>query len=334
MRTIEIGKPGRVKMRKLGWVCCLLLGASGGAWGQIGMRLTADTTLRHSQPQATGGALGQLAVNSDALSYLEFDWQELPTYLTKDEFRSARLRLFVNRRNRTGRMWVKSICTTIEEQRLTLLTRPVWECNGPQVQVVMPESGQWVTVDVTDMVANRIRRGALSFELSSSEADVLLDSKENTATSQPPQLILEFSLPEGLRGPTGPVGPAGMPGPAGPAGLTGPAGIPGPQGPAGPRPSDGSIYWISKRVECGPLGECTETLACQAGEVTLGGGCGHRDSNSASNDIRINYNGPRLEGAREDFSSTVRGWRCSVKNLWAFSGRDFEIWLSCGRRLP
>lgn len=321
-------------MQNLGWLYCALLWTSSAAFSQIPLRLIADTTLRHSQPQAGGGTLGQLEVSSDALSYLEFGWEELPTYLTKLEFRSARLRVFVNRRNRAGRIWVKSICTGIAERNLTMWSRPTWECNGPQKQVVAPEAGQWMVVDVTEMLENRLREGALSFELSSSEAELWLDSKENTTTSQPPQLILEFDLPEGLRGPTGPAGPPGESGPVGPTGLTGPAGDPGAQGPRGPSPSNGSIYWISKRMECGGLDRCTETLSCQAGETTIGGGCGHRDINSAANDIRVNYSGPILEGAREDSSSTVRGWRCTVKNLWISASRDYEIWLGCGRRLP
>lgn len=312
----------------------LLLGllAVSGGWGQTAMRLVADTTVRHSQPQATGGNLGQLAVSSDAISYVEFDWREWPALLTKADFRSARLRLYVNRRNRAGRLWVKSVCTAIPEQSLTMWNRPAWECNGPQTQVVVPEAGQWLTVDVTDMLANRLGEGPLSFELFSSEADVVMDSKESTTTSEAPQLIVEFALPAGPAGLTGPVGPVGVPGAPGLLGPVGPQGPPGPQGPAGTRPTTTQLYWRSDRANCGPREICTLTRACREGDVLIGGGCGHRDYNDAVQDIRLNYNGPSLDGQREDERSPVQGWRCTVMNNFYFASRDFEIWISCATR--
>lgn len=317
-------------IRILSWG--ILLGACGAAWGQSSLRLIADTTLRHSQPQATGGTQGQLAVSADAVSYLEFDWTEFPAFLTKNDFRSARLRLFVNRRNRSGRIWVKSICTGIAEQSLTMWSRPVWECNGPQVGVVVPEGGQWLTVDITEMLSGRLREGALSFELSTSDADVLLDSKESLSTSQPPQLLLEFALPPGPGGLIGPMGPVG---PSGPMGLMGPVGVtgaPGPQGRQGQRASNGSVYWLSRRLECGAGEKCTRTLDCRAGDVIVGGGCGHRDRNQAAFDVLVNYSGPSIVGSRSDESSTIGAWRCSVDNTNPFSSRDYEIWVSCARR--
>lgn len=311
-----------------------LLGmTAAGLWGQTGLRLIADTTVRHSQPQAIGGNQGQMVVSSDAISYLEFDWQEFPAYLTKSDFRSARLRLFVNRRTRSGSIGVKSICTGIPEMQLTMWNRPVWECNGPQVQASVPETGQWLTVDVTEMLANRLQEGALSFELSSNGADVQFDSKENAGTSQPAQLIVEFALPAGARGPSGVTGVPGVTGPMGLPGPVGAPGEPGAEGFRGFRSTRVAYYWRSARASCG-LGEtCTQTLACREGEVIVGGGCGHRDVNDALSDIRINYNGPSIEGARDPGGSAVRAWRCSIENTYEWGSRDYEVWVGCSRRL-
>lgn len=62
----------------------------------------------------------------------------------------------------------------------------------------------------------------------------------NSGTATDPKL--NFGIPQGLTGATGPTGPAGAKGatgPAGPIGATGPAGPTGPQGPAGPTGATG-----------------------------------------------------------------------------------------------
>lgn len=80
-------------------------------------------------------------------------------------------------------------------------------------------------------------------------------------------LILDFTIPQGedgMTGPTGPTGPqgeAGITGPTGPTGPQGDTGIAGPIGPTGPAGVQGEI---------GPTGPAGETPTLTIGTVTTG----------------------------------------------------------------
>ena len=74
-------------------------------------------------------------------------------------------------------------------------------------------------------------------------------------------VVLEFSIPAGLDGATGPTGPAGLDGATGPTGPTGPAGLDGATGPTGPAGLDGAT---------GPTGPAGLTPTLTIGTVTTG----------------------------------------------------------------
>jgi hypothetical protein len=79
---------------------------------------------------------------------------------------------------------------------------------------------QFVEIDVTPAVRSWLTGEAnTGFLVTAATASVVFDSKENTATSQPPRLELTWVFPGSSPGPEGLVGPQG------PAGLQGPAGV-------------------------------------------------------------------------------------------------------------
>ncbi|MBL8232039.1 MAG: collagen-like protein [Bryobacterales bacterium] len=312
----------------------ILTFAAGTVYAQTSMRLIADTTLRTTQIDATGGTLPQLAVSSTAITYLQFDWSEFPGHLTKNDFVSARLRLYVSRAATPGSISIAPVCDAIPEATLTMRTRPVWNCSQPRVSFDVTQAGQWVTIDVTSLLIDRLQAVPLSFELTATTADVSFDSKENVITSQPAQLIFDFRQPPGPQGPVGPAGPQGPEGLRGNTGMVGPQGAKGVQGPIGFIGEQGLPVWLtwrSRRHEVDGYGNARVYLECFAGEFVVGGGCGHRDNNSAASEIKVNYSGPRIRGSRLDVGSEVIGWRCHLTNT-SISKRDFEIWLACGRR--
>ncbi len=114
----------------------------------------------------------------------------------------------------------------------------------------------YVTVDVTAQAQLWINGAAnTGFLLNANPGttSIVIDSKENVATSHP--AVLEIVLvgpagPTGLQGaagnagPTGPTGTTGLLGPTGPnapTGATGAAGITGPTGPSGPLGNTGAV---------------------------------------------------------------------------------------------
>ncbi len=310
---------------KYGWllgVFCLA------GWGQVSLRLTDDTTLRTAQPGTPGGSLPQLAVNAGAVTYLEFDWDEYPAHRTKEDFAGARLWLYASRRTKEGSITVRPTCRGFAEATLTLDNRPVWNCTGPAVTVMAPAAGQWVTVDVTGMIENRVTE-ALGLEISTVDADVVFDSKENMLTSQPPRLVVDLRPNVGPAGPQGPQGPRGTQGPMGPTGPPGERGITGIPGIPGPPLGPYAVEWVHETNDLPPGGNYdSKTLRCPRG-VVIAGGCGRRTSGANGTHLRVLYNGPDIEGSRLPEGSRVTGWRCHVINSAVATNLDYDIWVAC-----
>lgn len=111
----------------------------------------------------------------------------------------------------------------------------------------------------------------------------------------------------GPTGPTGPQGDTGAPGSMGPSG---------PQGPAGPT----SLGWQFADASLAGNTNASFTQACPVGHTAISGACGHRDDNSARQDITVNYTGV-------DFSDRNR-WLCMVTNL-SGSSRAIRVGALC-----
>lgn len=314
-------------MRKSIWLVSLLSCAVG-MQGETPLRLTGDTTVRQAQPALPAGTLPQLGVGPATVSYLQFSLEESSAFHANEDLAEARLRLYVNRSSGPGVLAVRGGCLRFSERALTWNNRGNHLCQGEPTIVDIPGAGQWVSVDVTRLVEGRLGGSSVGFELSS-EVEAFFDSKENMASGQAAELLLRF------RSPRGPAGPAGLAGPSGPIGLIGPTGVAGPQGRVGlPGPLGPAmqIRWASRRRVCEGATMCNFTLGCLETEVLVSGGCGHRDVNSATENIEIVWQGLELTGSRNDPNSVAYGWRCMVINTDSNDNRDYEIWAGCAKR--
>lgn len=120
---------------------------------------------------------------------------------------------------------------------------------------------------------------------------------------------------KGDTGDPGVQGPKGDEGDQGPQGAQGPRGFEGPEGPQGPAgPSVGG--WHSDRISCPGNNNCWSQRSCST--QVIAGGCGHRDINSAVQDIEVAYSGP----------ISNKTWLCQVDNT-SGSSRAYEIWWLC-----
>lgn len=296
-------------------------------WGESPLRLTADTLLRQSQPDLPGGTLPQIGVGNGMVSYLRFSLAELPVQAAAENLAEARLRLYVNRRVASGRLAVREYCAEIQEVELTWRKRPVSACSSDSRGAEVPEAGQWLSVDVTPLVQGRLSGDALGFELSSEGAEAFFDSKENIASGQAAELVLRFRSPRGAPGPPGPAGLIGPSGPLGARGPEGPVGFIGSPGPTGPALD---IRWTSRRTNCNGFVRCLATVSCESDERLVSGGCGHRDVNDATDGVVLLWQGPALNGSKNNRASVATGWTCHVL-ISATSPRDYEAWAGCAK---
>jgi hypothetical protein len=117
----------------------------------------------------------------------------------------------------------------------------------------------YVTFDVTAQAAAWLS-GAPNYgfiltpDASTPNLSIIIDSKENVATSHPAVLEVVFSGAAGSVGPDGAPGPSGAPGAAGVAGALGPAGATGPSGVAGATGAAGLAGAAGPNGATGPNG--------------------------------------------------------------------------------
>ena len=193
--------------------------------------LAADTAVTTARPSVNFGTLSNLYVNSGSTALLRFDLGTLPANLIASQVSRATLRVYVNRVNTPGVIGVASVSAAWAESAVTSQTKPAV---APVTQVAaVTDEGQYVTLDITALVQSWINSPSTNFglALSSTTADVALDSKENDTTAHAAEL--QIALLSGTQGPAGLQGPRGDSGATGAAGPTGPQGLPGPPGVAG-----------------------------------------------------------------------------------------------------
>src|SRR5579872_3826210 len=196
----------------------------------------------------TGAAAQKLLATSGETSLIQFD---LTAYPAGSVVNAAYLRVYQNTVTTAGTLSFSLITSSWNENSVTYNTRPT--ISAPFASTTSGAVNTYLLVNVTAQVQNWIANPATNFGLAISgvgSASVAFDSKENTLTSHPAELLVDIQGaqgPAGVTGPTGPTGPAGTSGPtgntgnAGPLGLTGPTGATGATGPLGPTGSTGII---------------------------------------------------------------------------------------------
>ena len=203
--------------------------------------LIADTHVSVNRSSTNFGSLANLYIGNGNTGLLQFDLSSLPSGITAAQVSRATLTLFINRVNASGPVALAPATSAWSENSVTAANKPA---TGAIFASFTPiQAGQYVTVDVTALAQAWIASPASNYGLviSSSSADVLLDSKENDQTGHPASLDVTITSmgatgatgSQGLQGLQGLMGATGAAGLQGLVGLTGATGAPGVQGATG-----------------------------------------------------------------------------------------------------
>lgn len=291
----------------------------------IDLPAVADATLRTAQPASNFGALPQLQVDNATHALIRFDLSALPPGLTSSSIAQASLRLYANRITTPGYVNFTRVESPWSETTATAANMPTSGASlGVSLQVT--DANAYYLLDVTQLVKDWIGAPATAHGLlltAPAPTTVFFDSKENTATSHAPTLTVVLNGPAGPPGPKGDTGAQGPQGIQGIQGLRGLTGATGATGPAGPSTLAGLLYY--RRYDFSAEGNhfYWANVPCPSSHpYVVGGGCGHRDSNSASKDVHVNFTGP--------MSANGEGWRCMAENNSSDS-RAFLVWAICAK---
>lgn len=315
--------------------------------------LAADAHINTAAPANNFGTLPTLNVGAGTAALVRFDLSTLPAGTTAAKVVKASLVVYVNRIGAPGALEVQSVLSPWAESTVTAAGAPTLSGPGSGTSVPLVQAAQFVAVDVTGAVKGWVNNPAsnnglaLTPALQAPGTVVFLDSKENTLSAKVARLdvTLADQGPQGLPGAkgdkgdkgdkgergavgaTGATGATGAPGPVGATGATGAQGLrgltgltgnTGPTGPAGPV----NVTYVRSTTDIAGNTFSSRFATCPAGRVVIGGGCGHRDFNSAQGSIKVNYAGP-------DPSNPSRSWRCLMENTNLVSSRAVQAWAIC-----
>lgn len=191
--------------------------------------VAADAYTDRAFPSTNFGARESLLVSPTQKALVQFN---LPPTPANASLHRAVMTLFVNRVATPGTLEVSASRGRWTESAVTESNLPA---DARLTAVTINTAQQFVEIDVTGAIRTVLRGDTTNngFILAASAASFSFDSKESSATSQPPTLQLTWLYSGSTAGPAGPQGPAGVQGPAGPAGPQGPQGPAGPAGPPG-----------------------------------------------------------------------------------------------------
>jgi hypothetical protein len=219
--------------------------------------LVADAHVNSALPSVNSGAISNLNVGGGYTALVQFDLSTLPSGTSSANVSHALLRLYVNRADAPGTVSVAPVTAAWGEDTVTYATQPTTSAASGSISV--NSAGAFVVLDVTSVVQGWITTGSTNhgLQLTSSDAQVQFDSKENDLTAHPPELEIDLVN----QGPAGPAGPAGATGPQGAAGVVGPQGLPGATGPVGASGPQGVAGPAGAAGAQGPVGPAGPTGA-------------------------------------------------------------------------
>jgi len=211
--------------------------------------VVADAYIASAFPTSNYGAApggASLRVNGGAQTLLRFDLGVLPD-VDPSEVAQATLFVWVSTAPAGGTLTVSTAAAPWSEATVTWNTAPgIGAAVANGLAVTAGTGGYYLTADLTDQVRDWLAdspNAGIVLETESGGASVLIDSKENTATSRPAYLEIALSGPPGAQGAAGPQGIQGVPGlqgVPGPQGEPGPAGATGEPGAGGADGADGA----------------------------------------------------------------------------------------------
>ena len=212
-------------------------------------RLAGDAYINPGEATTYGG-LPTVNVGGATLSsgLLIFDLSNLPS---TTGVAWARLRVYVNKVNAAGTLDLGTANLPWSE---TAVSGTSGVAVASPISTAAISSPGYVTFDVTAQVAGWLSGSPnngliLTVDAATPGLAIVIDAKENSATSHPATLDVVFAGPTGAPGLQGPPGTTGVPGAQGAAGAVGPAGATGPAGPSGVQGPPGLAGAIDSDVE-------------------------------------------------------------------------------------
>jgi hypothetical protein len=170
--------------------------------------LVGDAHVSSSRPATNFGTLANLYVGNGSTALLQFDLTSLPGGITAGQVSHATLTVFVNRVNVGGTAVLSPVTSAWSEPSVAFATIPSigTATNGFSAAL----AGQYVTIDVTALVQGWVTTPGsnFGFALTSSAANILLDSKEKDETGHAAKLDITITS----MGATGTTGAQGIKG--------------------------------------------------------------------------------------------------------------------------
>jgi hypothetical protein len=266
--------------------------------------LIGDASVSAARPSTNFGSLANLYVSNGSTAFLQFDLGSLPAGTTSAQIARATLTVFVNRVNAAGSVSLAPVTSAWSESAVTSSSAP--SVGATSGIFLASAAGQYVTLDVTALVQGWVTTPATNFgfALTSTSANLLLDSKENDETGHAATLDVTITSegatgPQGVQGPQGPTGANGAQGPQGPIGPQGVTGAPGAIGPIGPAGAIGADGPIGPTGPAGTIGVVTNwssSTTYQAGQVVFCAACSSSGSSYVALASNTNQDPPTQTG--------------------------------------
>jgi hypothetical protein len=225
--------------------------------------LIGDTYISGGAPTSNFGSAAGITIAAGNTGLVQFNLSSIPS----PSVPVAYLKVYVNKVTTAGTLTFSPVLSAWTETSVTASPAPAIGASFASAPVSLANS--FVLIDATALVNGWLASPSTNFGIAIAGAGataVLLDTKENTATSHPATLDITVTGPQGIAGPSGAVGATGANGPAGPtgatgakgptgaAGIAGAAGAVGPIGPSGPAGVPGTIGAIGVAGIAGPTG--------------------------------------------------------------------------------
>jgi len=195
------------------------------------------------------------SANSEGL--LLFDLTKLSAGVTGNSVVSAKLRIFVDTVTTSGSINVYASNGPWSEATVNGFTNPVPGPGTPvQTGIAVSTAGVYLEIDATAQTKAWLNGTPNDgfIVTGNGSTSIVLDSKENAATSHHAALEILLVGPAGSTGANGATGTTGATGPLGPTGPTGATGASGPAGASGATGAPGVLGGTGPTGSVGPTG--------------------------------------------------------------------------------
>jgi hypothetical protein len=230
----------RALLKDAVWTLAILLPLVGRAQSY---GVVSDSYVTSVTPTINFGTLGTLNVGAGATTFIQVDLSRLVALgINSSQIQQATMVVFVDKVTTAGGIDVASVTQSWQEGGANGINFNNKPTTGAPFAINVPiaTQGSYVTFDITSQVQVWLSNPssnngvAISAAAAAPATQIVLDAKENTATSHPAFVDVVLAAGGGTPGAAGATGTTGAAGNTGATGATGATGIPGPAGATGP----------------------------------------------------------------------------------------------------